>query len=99
MKKPSKRQLTRGGETPSIVLGAIPVVYGMELNDTQIGFWCPFCRCVHTHGSGKKVSVSGHHILWGHRAAHCTEASSPFKKTGYELLPWPERDEDESNAD
>jgi hypothetical protein len=89
MKQPSKRQLTRDDETPNIVLGGIPVVYGMKLNGAQIGFWCPFCRCAHYHGSGEKVSVSGHHILWGHRAAHCTAANSPFKKTGYDLQPWP----------
>lgn len=38
--------------------------------------WCPMCDKYHIHGSGT-----------GHRAAHCKLESSPYKKTGYKLVP------------
>jgi hypothetical protein len=41
---------------------------------TEWKFWCPFCRCEHTHGAGP-----------GHRGAHCHDAQSPFLDGGYIL--------------
>lgn len=38
--------------------------------------WCPFCVKWHIHGWG-----------FGHRSAHCSTESSPFKETGYFLRP------------
>lgn len=36
--------------------------------------WCPFCKRWHLHG-----------WVFGHRVAHCSKESSPFRKTGYIL--------------
>jgi hypothetical protein len=38
--------------------------------------WCCYCRKHHLHGTG-----------YGHRVAHCSEITSPYRKTGYVLIP------------
>ena len=43
-------------------------------NGRTWSFECPHCRCRHTHGA-----------MPGHRVAHCYDAASPFKATGYIL--------------
>lgn len=53
----------------------IPIVYGTQRKDYPQGleFFCIFCGKVHKHGGA------------GHKVDHCTNHSSPFKKTGYYL--------------
>ena len=36
--------------------------------------WCEHCKVWHRHGAAE-----------GHRESHCTEVSSPFHKSGYNL--------------
>lgn len=36
--------------------------------------WCPWCAALHCHGAGP-----------GHRTAHCREADSPYRQSGYVL--------------
>lgn len=57
-------------EIPTIEARLIEVM-GVDLYE----FDCPHCRKVHRHG------VSG-----GHRRAHCTSPTSPYRKTGYVLV-------------
>lgn len=55
----------------------IPVLlyYPSKYSDKVCWVWCPHCKTFHTHGIGP-----------GHRQAHCG-SDSPFKKTGYYLVP------------
>lgn len=47
----------------------IPVVKVFITKDGRgYFFWCPFCRCFHTHGAAGL----------GHRLAHCTNRNSEY---------------------
>jgi hypothetical protein len=46
-------------------------------------FYCCYCKKIHQHGGGNDID----HILYGNRGAHCHKESSPFIKTGYNLIP------------
>jgi len=41
---------------------------------TQLEVWCAHCRAHHYHGAGGGE---------GHRGAHCSDPSSPYRATGY----------------
>ena len=64
-----------------------PVVMCEEIAPKQPGgvttwpFWCPFCRCFHTHGCNSPLGRREH------RVAHCHVKSSPFLAMGYILKP------------
>lgn len=53
-------------------------IFIVEKDGNSLRFWCPYCLKYHTHGD---ANGNGE----GHRVAHCTEPTSPFKKTGYIL--------------
>jgi len=46
----------------------------------MLAFWCPWCKCEHTHGAGAEPGNGD-----GHRVAHCHTPDSPFIDTGYVL--------------
>ena len=48
-------------------------------------FHCPFCRDTHQHGY---PPVTSRKKYAEHRAAHCYNILSPFRKTGYYLQPF-----------
>lgn len=43
--------------------------------------WCPYCRRFHVHGWYLKDSPRVHSL----RGPHCTEPTSPFLQTSYEI--------------
>ena len=53
----------------------IPLLIAEERGDL-LRTWCMHCRRWHTHGEG-----------FGHRTAHCYVDASPFRRTGYYLVP------------
>jgi hypothetical protein len=60
----------------------IPVLVAESNGDpssTQWRVWCPYEKRYHFHG---KVIGGGTE----HRAAHCTNSSSPFNETGYYIV-------------
>jgi hypothetical protein len=58
---------------------ATPLILAYQLRSSpaHIGFWCPWCRCIHVHGA-----AGGD----GNRCAHCHAKSSPFFGHGYDML-------------
>lgn len=52
--------------------------YGRPLasGERPLKVWCDYCGAWHHHGH-----------TGGHRVAHCTVASSPYRRTGYNLEP------------
>ena len=55
-----------------------PVVSAQEIKHngaTRWLIWCGYCEIWHYHGAGE-----------GHREAHCVDMSSPYWKTGYNLV-------------
>lgn len=44
-------------------------------NGSQLVVWCQHCGAYHFHGHGE-----------GHRVAHCTVETSPYRETGYDLV-------------
>jgi len=53
------------------------LAYHLRSAPSHIAFFCPWCRCVHTHGA-----AAGD----GSRAAHCHEKSSSLFGAGVDLL-------------
>jgi len=73
------RPLLRGVLTAVFPWSADRERPGYQRQTCQLAVWCPYCRSMHYHGwdpadDGKHAS---------HRAAHCTDDDSPFRKTGY----------------
>jgi hypothetical protein len=50
------------------------LAYQLRSSPVHIGFWCPWCKGPHLHGSSD-----------GHRASHCHKAGSPLAE-GYHLI-------------
>lgn len=67
------------GPGVSFRVSTTPLVlaYHLRSSPAHIGFWCPWCRCVHVHGAGGGD---------GGRVAHCHQETSPFFGHGYDLL-------------
>ena len=70
--------------TPSVVdhkvvntVNGRPVVIVERTGATSVVFPCPHCKHRHVHGV---------HSVGGHVVAHCTDDSSPYRRTGYWLL-------------
>lgn len=55
---------------------AAPDVECTETGNGTLVFWCTHCERNHAHGLG-----------YGHRVAHCTKPDSPYKLSGYNLIP------------
>jgi hypothetical protein len=55
----------------------IVLVYHLQASPEHIGFSCPWCKRVHTHGS---------HGGDGSRASHCIQPSSPLFGRGVVLF-------------
>jgi hypothetical protein len=51
---------------------------------TGLRVWCQFCDRWHLHGDPGDGG-------YGHRAAHCHDRDSPYRRTGYVLVPPPSR--------
>lgn len=51
---------------------ALPRCKGSDL----LKVWCVYCDKWHVHGMG-----------YGHRVAHCESDASPYRETGYILVP------------
>jgi len=54
----------------------IPEVMASLDSRGRLVFFCIYCRTKHYHGAG-----------YGHRQAHCEKPNSPYRKTGYYLVP------------
>lgn len=61
-------------DTAEASLDGAPVLRAEQTKGGGLRAWCPFCELYHHHGSGS-----------GHRVAHCRDARSPYKRTGYVL--------------
>lgn len=60
----------------------IPVLPA-EVRDHQFVVWCEYCQDIHRHG----VPPGPIHVLQ-HRTAHCPlDKNTPYKQTGYYLVP------------
>jgi hypothetical protein len=55
-------------DSPSVL------AYQLRCSPVHIGFWCPWCKEPHLHGSSD-----------GHRASHCHKAGSRLAE-GYHLI-------------
>jgi hypothetical protein len=55
-------------DSPSVL------AYQLRSSPVHIGFWCPWCKEPHLHGSSD-----------GHRASHCHTTGSPLAE-GYHLI-------------
>jgi hypothetical protein len=60
----------------------------MRKFEAIISVWCPFCREQHLHGWDPGYGST--HAE--HRTAHCSNAESPFKETGYYISVWRKKD-------
>ena len=56
------------------MVSVTPKVLAYE-TPAELTFWCMHCREWHRHGHGA-----------GHRLAHCRDAASPYRETGYDLV-------------
>jgi hypothetical protein len=56
---------------------SIPRLFAYPRRDgTGLRVWCAWCQVWHVHGTP-----------YGHRVAHCHVRSSPYRATGYILIP------------
>jgi len=60
-------------------LDNFPIIACWRVSDYSVGFYCKFCKKVHTHGWGDGNPN-------GHRCAHCHNSDSAYDKTGYVLM-------------
>ena len=60
-------------DQPVRTIPELPAYHG---NDGCLHAWCQHCGDWHHHGIGG-----------GHRVAHCLPAASPYRRTGYTLVP------------
>lgn len=66
------------GNIPIVICNIHPVnrkLFVAERGANDWRFYCQYCRYYHHHGAKA-----------GHRVAHCSNARSPFRETGYILM-------------
>lgn len=83
-------------DVKGVIMDKVPLLKGFIVKAAAghalIRVWCPFCKCVHTHGWPADNDNRSGNWLGSHRVAHCHVKSSPFKRGGYYVKPFTKKE-------